>query len=299
MNSEKVVALLSVAFLLFLAFSCSTAVAETRSVFTYTEYGISVKVYAPYRAYPGDYITVRVWVKALVDLDEVTVTITVFGSKSLGYDDWEKEITALDGVDLDLGEISDDDYKFRVPIDSDPGLIYGHIYCEWTRAAGAESHDDSFIMTYLKNRAYEDLQVKYNDLLAKYNDLLNKYNRLLADYNALKADYSTLKTSYDKAKSDYNSLKASYDSLKSSNEKLQADYKTLRSDYDTLQGKFKALDSDYNSLKAEFTDLKSKYEAGVGELGSTRNLMYVFVVTTVVFIATTIIFVVRRPKAIG
>jgi len=299
MKSKKVVTLLSVAFLLFLAFSCSTAAEETRDVFTYSKLNeISVRVYAPYQAYPGDYITVRVRVKALVNLYDISITITVFGSKSLGYDSWDKEIPA-DVGDLDEDDISDEDYRFRVPSDADPGLIYGHIYFTWTSATGDYEHDDSFIMTYLKNKAFEDLEAKYSDLLAKYNDLLSKYNKLLADYNDLKSRFDSLQTSYTSLKKDYDSLKASYDSLKSSNEKLQADYKTLRSDYDTLQGKFKALDSDYNSLKANYTDLESKYAAGVGELGSTRNLMYVFVVTTVVFIATTIIFVVRRPKAIG
>lgn len=300
MNSEKVVTLLSVAFLLFLAFSCSTVVAEARAVFTYED-DIYVRVYAPYQAYPGDYITVRVKVKALVDLNDITVTIMVFGSKSLGYYSWEREIAALIVVDLDEGETFDEDYRFRVPSDADPGLIYGHIYCTWRLRfiPGIYEHDDSFIMTYLKNKAYEDLQVKYNDLLAKYNDLSSKYNKLLADYNDLSSRFKSLETSYTSLRKDYDSLKASYNSLKSSNEKLQADYKTLQSEYDALEGEFKALDSTYKSLLADYNDLKLKYEAGMGELGSTRTLMYVFVVTTIVFIATTIIFLVRRPKPIG
>jgi len=52
------------------------------------------------------------------------------------------------------------------------------------------------------------------------------------------------------------------------------------------------LQAAYDSLLANYTKLKN-YKS---ELGSTRNLMYIFVATTVVSAATAFILLIRRPK---
>ena len=52
------------------------------------------------------------------------------------------------------------------------------------------------------------------------------------------------------------------------------------------------LQVDYDSLLANYTKLEN-YKT---ELGSTRNLMYIFVATTVVSAATVFIILMRRPK---
>lgn len=52
------------------------------------------------------------------------------------------------------------------------------------------------------------------------------------------------------------------------------------------------LQADYDELLAKYTKLKN-YKS---ELGSTRNLMYIFVATTVVSAATALILLIRRPK---
>ena len=52
------------------------------------------------------------------------------------------------------------------------------------------------------------------------------------------------------------------------------------------------LQGAYDSLLANYT----KYENYKSELGSTRNLMYIFVATTVVSAATVFIILLRRPK---
>ena len=52
------------------------------------------------------------------------------------------------------------------------------------------------------------------------------------------------------------------------------------------------LQAAYDSLVANYTEVKN-YKT---ELGSTRNLMYIFVATTVVSAATVFIILIRRPK---
>jgi len=59
-----------------------------------------------------------------------------------------------------------------------------------------------------------------------------------------------------------------------------------------LQAAYDILNATYNSLLANYTKLEN-YK---GELGTTRNLMYVFVATTVVSAATAFLLLIRRPK---
>jgi len=61
-----------------------------------------------------------------------------------------------------------------------------------------------------------------------------------------------------------------------------------------LQTAYDELNATYQSLLANYTKLKN-YK---GELGTTRNLMYVFVATTVVAAATAFILLLRRPKRV-
>lgn len=298
MRSKKIVILLSIAFLLLSAFSPVAMAEETRRVLSFTEEGLRVRVYAPYQAYPGDRITMRVTVTALEDLDDVTIDIYIFGSKSdaegrVGYDSWDDAIGVLYNERMDDGDTQTKDYRVRIPSDSDPGLVYGLIDCTWLvyRPAGWEdrSYKDSFTITYLRNKDYEDLQVDYSDLL-------NKYNKLVADYNKLSSEHNSLLATYNSLKKDYDSARAAYDSLNSRYESLESEHETLVSDYSALQKKYTSLDSDYKSLLAEYDALESEYETSVGELGTSRNLMYVFVVTTMVFIVTSIILFARKPK---
>jgi len=296
MRGKKIVILLSIAFLLLLAFSSVVMAEETRRVLSFTEAGLRVRAYAPYQAYPGDTIEVRVEAEALEALDDVTITIDIFGSKSdaegrVGYDSWEDDIRFISGATWDEEDGKDKEYDVEIPEDSDPGLVYGHVTAEWTTVANDEDHTyaESFTITYVLNKDYEELQEDYKDLSSKYNKLKTDYDKLSSTYSGLQATYNSLKSEHD-------SLKATYDSLKSKYDSLESEHNTLVSDYGALQKKYTSLDSDYKSQLADYEALKSEYEASVGELGTSRNLMYVFVVTTIVFIATSIILFARKPK---
>jgi len=61
-----------------------------------------------------------------------------------------------------------------------------------------------------------------------------------------------------------------------------------------LRAAYDELNATYNSLLANYTKLKN-YKS---ELGATRNLMYIFVATTIVSAATAFILLVRRPKRV-
>lgn len=70
-------------------------------------------------------------------------------------------------------------------------------------------------------------------------------------------------------------------------------FEELEVAYRELNASYNLLNASYNSLNNSYMNLESKY---LGELGSTKNMMYVFIVTTVVSAASAVFFVIRRPK---
>ena len=62
-----------------------------------------------------------------------------------------------------------------------------------------------------------------------------------------------------------------------------------------LQAKYEELNATYQSSLQNYTNLESGLE---GELGSTRNLLYIFVATTVVASITVIVLLMRKPKRV-
>jgi hypothetical protein len=66
-------------------------------------------------------------------------------------------------------------------------------------------------------------------------------------------------------------------------------------DLEALQAKYDALNSTYNDLLQDYTELESNFQQDVN---STRNLMWVFVITTVVAAITVFVLLIRKPKKI-
>jgi len=54
---------------------------------------------------------------------------------------------------------------------------------------------------------------------------------------------------------------------------------------------------EYNKLESAYNDLQSKQETTVRELDNIRNLVYLFISTTIIFMAATVYLTVRRPRA--
>ncbi len=320
MGKKQIAIPLFVIFLLPLAF-ITVAKTETRLVWSFDWEGIDVEVYAPYQAYPGDTITIRVRTAATKNLRDVEVSIGLYGSKVDGYDTWTGNITVRYNVDLYTGEFLDQNFNVSIPSDVSPGLIYGHTYCKWK--VGKHFYfiprelDDSFIATYLKNKAYEDLQVAYSDLLndhntllANYSDLLDDYNSLSADYislnstyydllnmyNQLQSDYGSLQESFDTLNDNYSALNSTYHDLLDTYSQLQSDYDSLQESFDTLNNNYSNLQVNYDSLHDKWEDSESKNEASKANLSNTWNLSYILIITTLIFIATTVYLAVRKPK---
>jgi len=310
MERRKVIALsvLATALLLSLAPGLVAEV-ETRRVLSYSGSGLRVRVYAPYQAYPGDTIEVRVTAEALEDLDDIYITVDVFGSLPSegkeGYDSWEDDFSVLRGADWDVGDDKDADYDVDIPDGSDPGLVYGYIECEWeTRDDGElHTHTEAFTITYIMNKDYENIKDLLEDEGYAGNEtgleyLLEDYDAAFSERDAAISERDKWKSDYTSLKADYDSTKATYDSLKSSYDSLESEHATLVSEKDALQKKYNSLDSEHKSLLAEYDDLESGYETTAGELNNYKTYTYALAVATVIFVVTTIIFAIRKPKTV-
>jgi len=64
-------------------------------------------------------------------------------------------------------------------------------------------------------------------------------------------------------------------------------------EFEQLQAAYDELNATYHSSLANYTELESKHK---DEVSSARNLMYLFVGTTIVSAATVIVILIRRPK---
>jgi len=184
-----VISLLLLTFVLPLAFGF-VAKAETQLVWSSPDEweGIDVEVYAPYQAYPGDNITISVKVGATKNLNDTYVTVRIYGSKSEGYDNWTTYAYVLSGEDLPVDTVLDRNFTLNIPSDLSPGSIYGHIYCLCnivTPVPRAYSREDSFEVTYLRSREFEQLQETYDELNASYKKLKNYKNELGSTRNLM------------------------------------------------------------------------------------------------------------------
>lgn len=94
---------------------------------------------------------------------------------------------------------------------------------------------------------------------------------------------------YDELQSDYSELELAYNGLEDDYESLNSTYESLETDYNLLQ-------VDYDDFLASYDTLSSRHTSIEAELSHARNLMYIFLVTTLAFIATTIYFARRKPK---
>ena len=62
-----------------------------------------------------------------------------------------------------------------------------------------------------------------------------------------------------------------------------------------LQAEYEELNATYQSLVQNYTAIESTL---IGEVGSTRNLLYVFVATTVVVSITVVVLLMRKPQRV-
>jgi len=301
METRKVAVLMVLVTALLLSLASVVRVqAAVESVWDYDgdyDNEIEVSVRATDIARPGDEITVEIDGEAKEDLADVLMDIWVEGSYEEGTERWESDTEEVLSEDLDDGDDFGEEYAFEIPETADPGMIVGHVRCEWEVELEFEvdtevyyewvthSFDVAFPMTYLLGVTEEEfkaLQEDYAELQAVYTELVSERDKWKTDYTSLKSDYDSLTATYD-------GLKSSYDSLKSERD-------TLVSEKDALQKEYNSLDSEHKTFLDEYDALKSEREATTIELSNYTTYTYALAITTIIFVVTTLIFAVRKPS---
>jgi hypothetical protein len=137
---------------------------------------------------------------------------------------------------------------------------------------------------------------EYIALNATYNALLANHSNLLDDYNSLSLDHDTLQNNYNNLQNDYNVLTDSHNILVTYFNSLNSSYYELTNNYESLNSTYHDFLEIYNLLQSDYNDLESQHDTLTGDLGTTRNLSYLFIISTIVFIATTVYLTIRKNK---
>jgi len=112
---------------------------------------------------------------------------------------------------------------------------------------------------------------------------------IFIDYLELQSNYGLLNLTYHELVQNHTFLRYDFDSLLTSYTDLQEQYGDLNSTYNNLL-------TSYDDLQASYNELQSDQQAIINELGTIRNLMYIFITATIILIATTVYLATRRPK---
>jgi len=293
MGMRKNLVLMVLVTALVLALAPSVQAQDVEEVWDYEgDYDdeIEVTVDATTKADPGDDIEVTVSGEAQDDLENVTMDFWIEGSSEEGDERWEsdgEEVLYRD--DLEDGDDFDEEFEFEIPVDTDFGMVLGHITCEWDFLIDTDEYEEHtfdivFPMTYVQGAISEE----------DFEELQDDYNDLQEDYTGLIAERDNIQNLYNSLSSDYNSLTDTYDSLQSSHNSLETEYTNLSNSYDDLQGDYNSLNSEHNSLQADYDALELSYEAAAAYTTYT----YILAATTVIFVITTIIFATRKSSSI-
>ena len=195
----------------------------------YTDTRVKIVISPERRAYAGGNITVGARVEVLEDLSNVEVDLQVWGSKKEGYETWSRHLSLIDEVNLSSGTVLDDNYTLTLPSDASYGLVYAiaNIRYQYYREAIWRPYSISitFQMTFIRNKAFEDLQSIYASLLDEHEKLKGDYVDLLEEYNQTDYRYLSLQDQYNTLLNENDALNAGY-SL------LQTEYKALIADLD-------------------------------------------------------------------
>jgi len=130
------------------------------------------------------------------------------------------------------------------------------------------------------NLTYHQLVDEYNELQSSYNSLQISYSELNLTHFELISNYTELQLSFVSLNTSHSNLLNKYDFLNSSHHTLNVTYNDLVGSFNELELEYETATSQLSVLNATYTELKLKQEATTSELTNARNLMYVFLATT-------------------
>ena len=270
--------------LVFLLIQIGGLGASAANSFSFQGAGVIVELTFPEEAHSAESIThnLTITAKTALTLQNFTIIIKVLVNSS-----WQQvyKEQALSRDMLQNEKITSPS-RFTLPQKAH-GKLHCFIYVLTDKTSDPLSY--TFYSTHVRTLTYSELLVEYNELLTNYSDLLTKYETLLESYNDLNATYGTLNSTYNSLLNEYDTLQSNYNSLNLTHHNLQATYDSLERDFNSLK-------DDHNELENDFNDLSQETDASKIEIINTRNLMYLFVGTTIALIVLFIYFKKKKPE---
>jgi peptidoglycan hydrolase CwlO-like protein len=135
------------------------------------------------------------------------VNITIYGSKG-DHKEFLKNLVPAQNQDLGISEKIENTTNLFVPNTVSGGKILGKAQFEWKTSLGGHISEyiilSEFVIAYVVDTNYQELQDKYaalndayNDLNRRYEELNNTCNDWIKRYNELNATYTELKNMHE------------------------------------------------------------------------------------------------------
>ena len=196
MNTKRLVSLLITTLILAISLS-TTAYSETeeRQVYSFTQGGLLIEIESPIQAWPGDRINITIRVNASAEIYVNFINANISCLTENLTETSIKYIDFLENFDFSSGQTYEQHYEVVVPVDALPGLIYGELQYSWYIKGTILTNVDNvhgFQVTFIQNKAYEDLRQAYDSLNSFRDDLQTNYTSLEANYTDLQQKYQQL-----------------------------------------------------------------------------------------------------------
>jgi len=168
-----------------------------------------------------------------------------------------------------------------------------------------ENNQDKYPLMYPFVPEMEEIRIAYRNLLLEYYEILSDLDTLNSTLHKLLSNITDLQGKYDSLLNTIKGMQESIDDLmitfNSTSDDLQEQIDSLNSTFErsinNLQDRVDLLNSTLqeriNSTQTSIDNLRKDLMI---ELSTIRNLMYIFIATTVILIATTVYLAVRKPK---
>ena len=180
--------------------------------------------------YPGDSLTIKVRIEVKTDVYFHFLSLEIYGVKISDNTYVWKEIEylmILDDIKLSSGVVRTEDYIITIPYNILPGMIYAIVSGYYEKIyeilpgtqVGVRIYDD-IVLTYIRNKDYEELIDKFNLLDSEYNTLRKNYKSLEAEFNKLKNEYNNLSRLYNDLQTKYETLLNKYNKITMENNNL-------------------------------------------------------------------------------
>jgi hypothetical protein len=199
LNIKKLVPLLATVILFLGSTNLSTVAysqTEERKVcYSLNRGGLLIEIIAPIQAWPGDTINITINGEASTEIYIEFINAAISCLKDNLTETSIGTINFLENFDFSSGENYNQHYEVAIPEDALPGLIYGKLQYRWYIKGDIRTYVDdvdAFQVTFVQNKAYEELRQAYDALNSFAEDLQANYTSLEANYTDLQQKYQQI-----------------------------------------------------------------------------------------------------------